>query len=52
MKNNKNVVKIMLDGVKKIGLTTVDSVSRWGLYEPELDLRLSEQLNASESKEK
>lgn len=46
----KNVVVVaMLKGVKKIGLTTVDSVSRLGLYEDTLDVQVSKQLNSKKS---
>ena len=51
MKKN-TAVAIMLKGVKKIGLTTVDSVSRKGMYEDALDVQVSKQLNSKKSMEK
>lgn len=51
MKKN-TIVVAALKGVKKIGLTTVDSVSRYGLYEDALDVQVSKQLNSKKSMEK
>lgn len=51
MKKNA-VVATMLKGVKKIGMTTVDSVSRKGLYEDALDVQVSKQLNGKKFMEK
>ena len=51
MKKNK-VVAAMLKGVRKISLTTVDSVSRAGLYEDALDVQVSKELNGRKSVEK
>lgn len=46
------MVAAMLKGVKKIGMATIDAVSRYGMYEDVLDVQVSKQLNGKKSREK